>query len=192
MKPIATGDRKDARALMSASGADDPLDSVNPQFFKAPLAPTVAAALERRSISLEAVYKAFWRLSKKYEVMIVEGIGGVKVPLGESTYVADLIQSLRLPALVVSRAALGTINHTLLTLDALEAAKVPVIGVLLNGGRGKTLAEKTNAGALQDHTAVTVLGQIAHKPVFSRDPSAMAHALERLPKFMQAVKRAVS
>src|SRR5258708_32063229 len=80
MKPIATGDQHDVRQLMKAADVDDEISMVNPQFFNAPLAPSVAAALERREVRLEKIYSAFWVLSKKYEVMIVEGIGGVKVP----------------------------------------------------------------------------------------------------------------
>ena len=97
------------------------------------------------------------------------------------------MEALRLPALVVSRAALGTLNHTLLTLDALSAKKVPVIGVLFNGGTGRTLVEKTNPEALQDHTAVQVLGQLKHQA--STDPAMVARALSRLPLLVKALKR---
>src|SRR6266700_3605769 len=141
MKPIASGSRDDAKRLIRAADVGDDLSLVNPLFFKAPLAPTVAAALERRELHLENVYSAFWALSKKYDVMVVEGLGGVKVPLGESTYVADMIDALRLPTLIVGRVGLGPLNHTLLALDALEKEKIQVLGVLLNGGKGTTLAE---------------------------------------------------
>jgi len=209
MKPVATGDRGDAKRLIKAAGlltsspagsgrgSMDPrqghsgmtalLDLVNPQFFKAPLAPSVAAGVEGRQVRSEIIYKAYWHLSKKYDVMIVEGAGGVKVPLGEATYVVDLIEALRLPALVVSRTTLGTLNHTLLTLDALSAAKVPVIGVLFNGGKGKSPAEKTNPEALQDHTTVQILGSLRRQG--SVAPDAIARALARLPLLVKALKR---
>jgi len=209
MKPVASGDRNDAIRLIKASGMltsspagsgrgpMDPrlrhagmtalLDLVNPQFFKAPLAPSAAAGLEGRHVRSEIIYKAYWHLSKKYDVMVVEGAGGVKVPLGESTYMTDLIEALRLPALVVSRTALGTINHTLLTLEALAAEKVPVVGVLFNGGTGKTPAEKTNPEVLQDHTTVQVLGSLRKQGSVS--PDATARALSRLPLLVKALKR---
>src|SRR5262245_53930023 len=114
MKPIASGGREDAERLREASGMSDGLDVINPQHFEAPLAPVSAAALERREIDLDLIYRSYWFLQKHYDVVIVEGIGGVKVPIGESTYIADLIQALRLPALIVGRAGLGTLNHTLL------------------------------------------------------------------------------
>jgi len=190
MKPIATGDRDDAKRLIAAAGVDDPIELVNPLFFKTPLAPSVAAQLERRAIDLEEVYKVYWVLQKKYDVLLVEGIGGVKVPLDESTYVLDLIQALRLPALVVARAALGTLNHTLLTLDALERGKISVVGVLLNGGTGKTLAEETNQDALQDHTPVQVLGQLRFQKALQNNPDAAARSLARLPLLVKSIRRA--
>jgi dethiobiotin synthetase len=189
MKPVATGNQDDVRRLMKAAEVDDEISLVNPQFFKAALAPSVAAALERKDVDVARIYSAFWTLSKKYDVMIVEGIGGVKVPLGESTYVVDMIEALRLPALVVSRAGLGTLNHTLLTLDALEKEKIQVVGVLLNGGKGHTLAEKTNSEALQEHTTVQVLGHLRLNPRFHTNPATTAVAINRLPLLARALKR---
>jgi len=190
MKPLATGSQQDALQLRKAAGISESLDVINPQFFKAPLAPSVAAPLERRHINMDAIYRSYWFLQKHYDVVVVEGIGGVKVPLGESTYLVDLIQALRLPTLVVARAGLGTLNHSLLTLDALEAEKVPVMGVLLNGSRTKGLAEKTNPEALQDHTAIPVLGVLPYQASFGKNPAGSAASLKRLPRFMKEFHRA--
>jgi dethiobiotin synthetase len=189
MKPVSTGDRSDAKLLIQATGVDDELDVVNPQFFKASLAPTVSAALERKEVNLEVIYRAYWYLQKRYDFLVVEGIGGAKVPLGESTYVIDLIHALRLPALVVSRPTLGTLNHSILTLDALDAGKVPLVGLLFNGGHGKSPAEKTNPMALQEHITVPVLGTLSHQATFAKSPQATAQALAKLPRFLKALKR---
>jgi len=189
MKPVCTGNQDDARQLIRAAGVDDELSLVNPQSFKAALAPNVAAAFERRVVNFDKIYTAYWALSKKYEVMVVEGVGGVKVPLGESTFVLDLIEAFRLPALVVSRAGLGTLNHTLLTLDALEKEKIPVIGILLNGGKGNTLAEKTNPETLQDYTTVQVFGHLKSNVSFRTHSAACATALNRIPLLARALKR---
>lgn len=81
--------------------------------------------------------------------MIVEGAGGVMVPLPGGKWAADIAASLRLPALVVARAGLGTLNHTLLTVEALRRRKIPVAGVILNRYRGATLAERTNQAELR-------------------------------------------
>jgi dethiobiotin synthetase len=189
MKPIATGNREDARRLKEAAGMDDPLDLINPQFFKAPLAPAVSAALEERRVDMEAIYKAYWVLQKKYDILIVEGVGGVKVPLSDSTYVIDLMQALRLPVLVVAHARLGTLNQTLLTLDALAAGRLSLLGVLLNGNQGKTLAEKTNADVLQDYTVMDVFGALKANPAMAKSASKTAAALSRLPLFNDALRR---
>jgi dethiobiotin synthetase len=189
MKPVATGDQNDVRRLMKAAQVDDDIALVNPQFFKTPLAPSVAAAFERKEVDLGKVYSAFWTLSKKYEVMVVEGIGGVKVPLGDSTYVADMMEALRLPALVVSRAGLGTLNHTLLTIEALEKEKIHLLGILFSGGKGNSLPEKTNPDALQEHTTVQVLGHLKESAKFKTHPTATAHAMSRLPLLARALER---
>jgi dethiobiotin synthetase len=189
MKPVAAGDQNDARRLIQAAGIQEELALVNPQYFKAALAPSVGAQLERREVNSAAIYKAYWHLSKKYDVMVVEGVGGVKVPLGESTYVVDLIEALRLPALVVCRSGLGTLNHTLLTLDALSDKKIPVIGVLFNGGTGKSLAEKTNPEALQDHATIQVLGTLRFEKKYERDMDFLARRLSTLPLLVRALKR---
>jgi dethiobiotin synthetase len=189
MKPIATGDRSDAKALQQAAGVSDDLDVINPQFFKQPLAPTVSASLERREIDMDAVYRSYWFLQKHHDFVIVEGVGGVKVPLGESTYVVDLIQALRLPVIVVGRAGLGTLNHTLMTLEVLETGKAPVMGVLLNGGTGKTLSEKTNPEELQDHISVPLMGVVPQNSSFRKSPWNAAALLKRLPRFMKELDR---
>jgi dethiobiotin synthetase len=189
MKPVCTGDQKDVHALMKAARVDDEVSMVNPQFFEAPLAPSVAAQAEGREVEMEQIYKAYWALSKRHDVMILEGIGGVKVPLAESTYLLDLIEALRLPVLLIARAGLGTLNHTLLTLDALTAKKISVVGVLLNGGKGTTLAEQTNPEALQEHTPIQVLGHLKAQVKFVKDPSATAKAIAELSVLEKAIQR---
>lgn len=189
MKPIATGDRKDAQALIKAAGLKESLDTVNPQFFKAALAPDVSAGIERRKVDMDVIYKTYWVLHKKYGVMVVEGVGGVRVPLGENTSIVDMAQALGLPTLVIARATLGTINHTLLTLDALARLKVPVVGVLLNRGTGRTLAEATNLDSLQNYTSVPVLGHLKDLPQQGRNPDHAMAALERMPRFIKALRQ---
>src|SRR6266480_4944761 len=184
MKPIASGSRQDAILLRKTAGVTDDLDLINPQFFKAALAPTVAASLEDREVDLEVVYRDYWFLQKHHDILVVEGIGGVKVPLGESTYLADLIETLRLPALVVSRPGLGTLNHTLMTLDCLEKEKVPVVGVLFNGGQGKNAAEKTNPTVLQEHVSVPVFGAVPKKTGMGKNPRAVAGYINRIPRLV--------
>ncbi len=188
MKPVATGCRRrdgtllseDAEFLLRASGASDPLDLVCPYRFAPPAAPLVAAqtryqvpkggsvpGTERvfgaryRAVSLDRIEEAFRELAKRHEVMIVEGIGGLLVPLSGRRTVADLARRLGLPVLIVARAGLGTINHTLLTLEAARSAGLEVAGVVLNGLSGKpSLAERTNPAVLRELGGVPILGAI--------------------------------
>jgi len=189
MKPFATGDQDDARLLMEAAQSEFPLSLINPQFFKTPLAPAVAAAVEQKDVHMDQVYKAFWEIAKSHDFTIVEGIGGVRVPLADSTSVADLMGALRLPALIVARAGLGTLNHILLTLEALDRAKVPVVGIILNGDTQQTLAEKTNPEALREYTTVPVLAVLPQNKAYVKDPTAVADELADWPLCVQVLKR---
>lgn len=158
MKPLSSGDRDDARALIDAAGVNDPLDLVNPVFFRYPLSPLASAELEgKKKVSLGKVWSAYARLKKKHDFMIVEGIGGLLVPIARNYYVSDMIKRFRLPAVVVARPALGTINHTLLTVDKLREKGIAVAGIILSSRQTSTLAEKTNPEILRKITRLPVL-----------------------------------
>lgn len=156
-KPVATGDRNDARQLIAASGVKEPLDRVNPVFVKIPLAPMVSARFTGWPLDISPVWKAYAGLRKKYEFTIVEGVGGLLVPVNEKTTVLDMIKRFKLPALVVARPVLGTINHTLLTVRELRRAKVDIAGIVLSGVKKTTLAEKTNPSVIHELTGLPVL-----------------------------------
>ncbi|MBI3323500.1 MAG: adenosylmethionine--8-amino-7-oxononanoate transaminase [Candidatus Omnitrophica bacterium] len=171
MKPVATGCRRrngtlhsgDAERLLRASGASDSLDLVCPYRFEPPVAPLVALRqaqgerksvrgelVEPRTVSLDRIEEAFRELARRHEVVLVEGIGGLLVPLSGRHTVADLARRLGLPVLIVARAGLGTINHTLLTLETARSDGLEVAGVVLNGFSGRpTLAEKTNPAVIR-------------------------------------------
>ena len=162
MKPISTGSARDddARYLKKKLKLKEPLKLINPIHFKAPLAPYQAAKLENRKPKFETIVKAYRKLEKRHELVLVEGVGGALVPLTEKLLVADLIKRLKLPALIVARAGLGTINHTLLTVEALRKRKIPVMGIVLNGFKGKELSEKTNAEIIGRLTKLPILAQL--------------------------------
>jgi dethiobiotin synthetase len=104
-----------------------------PVRYEKPLAPLAAAQLENRPFNLDAVWKSFDLLKERYPVVIVEGIGGVMVPLKEDYLLLDLIAETFLPAIVVCRPVIGTINHSLLTLHALKRRGIALAGFLTNG-----------------------------------------------------------
>ena len=140
MKPAETGCASaegdlvpsDAKFLRAMSGVEDPLDTIVPYRFREPLAPGVAAALEGVHISIEKLQKQFETISARYDFTLVEGAGGLLVPLEGKTLMLDLIKLLAIPALVVARADLGTINHTLLTIRCAHSENVPLAGIVLN------------------------------------------------------------
>jgi dethiobiotin synthetase len=141
MKPVATGGRADTLYLLKHTGLKDPLDLVNPIHFKAPVAPTIAVKLEKKSISIKKILSAYKKLKAIHkDGILVEGIGGVLVPLTKNYLVTDLIKELKIPAIIVTRPWLGTVNHTLLTIDALKSRRIPISGFIVNYGlpMGKT------------------------------------------------------
>jgi len=103
-----------------------------PYCFKPACSPHLAAKLAGTRISLKRIEIAYRRLSRKYDGIIVEGAGGVLVPLNAKETMLDLMVRLQLPVLLVARPGLGTINHTLLSLRVLAEAKLKVLGVVLN------------------------------------------------------------
>lgn len=138
MKPIATGMEalhshpSDPDWLMSVTGVQDSPALITPYRFKLSASPLVAASHENVSIDLTCVTEAFRSIAAQHDCVLVEGIGGVLVPITKDLCVADLIKQLGLPALVVTRACLGSINHTLLTLESLRARGVPILGLIFN------------------------------------------------------------
>lgn len=157
MKPVCTGDKRDVEKLIYAAGIKENVESVNPVFFKHPLAPLVAARLEQKSVNSERILSAYHRLLDKYEFLIVEGAGGVEVPLKKNYFVRDMIKDFSLPALIVSRPNLGTINHTLLTVKSLKDEKIKIAGIVINHiTAAKGLAEKTNPKIITELTGLPV------------------------------------
>jgi dethiobiotin synthetase len=154
MKPFTSGCEEidgrlvsaDGVCLAQAAGSNDVHELICPVRLRHPLAPTVAAGLEGRELDLSAVWEAMDRLSADHDCLIVEGIGGIMVPLVADYLVADLAAELGAPVLVVARPALGTINHTLLTVTHARARGLDVAAVILNASTRSEpgLAERTN------------------------------------------------
>ena len=132
MKPISAGGRADAKLLKRAARSDQPLDTINPIYLRDPLSPNIAARREEKILDLAPVFDAFNHLSKIHDYLLVEGVGGLLVPITDDFLVADLAARLDLPLLIVARAALGTINHTLLTIEAARARGLQINSVIYN------------------------------------------------------------
>ncbi|MFQ5681622.1 MAG: dethiobiotin synthase, partial [Candidatus Omnitrophota bacterium] len=131
MKPVQCGGR-DARRLMRAAGAKDSLSLVLPMFSPYACAPSIALPRAGVRFSPARIKQAYRKLSLRHEFMVVEGAGGVLAPLAAKYFILDLIQDLGLPAVVVAAAGLGTINHTLLTIECLRARGIKILGLIFN------------------------------------------------------------
>ena len=136
MKPAQSGvtaaEPSDAERLRDASDGAEPLEAVCPYSFAAPLAPAVAARVEGRAVSFARVVDGARALAARHAAVLVEGAGGLLVPLTERETYADLAAALALPVLVVARAGLGTVNHTALTVEALRRRGLVVAAIVLN------------------------------------------------------------
>jgi len=176
VKPCQTGypPDDDAAFVESVCGASDA--AVCLQRLSPPLAPEVAAreADDDVTLSYESVRDGVIEAVETNETAIVEGIGGLRVPLADGLEVIDLVADVGLPALVVSRSGLGTLNHTALTVRALRRKGVPVVGVVLNEYEGTTTAERTNPEVIERMTGCSVW------PVPPLDTESPADVIGRL------------
>jgi dethiobiotin synthetase len=157
LKPIATGDRADAEALAAAADHIWPVEKLNPLYFSEPAAPFSSARQEGRVIDLSSLSDLMAEAKNTFPYLLVEGVGGWRVPLAPGVTVQEWAQSLDLPILLVARAGLGTLNHTLLTLEAIANAQLTCVGVILNHGlEPPTFSSRTNAEILGEWTSVPV------------------------------------
>ncbi len=120
LKPFSSGSRTDAQLLHALQGGDLTLDEINPFHYSRPLAPFTAARGQRGIVQIESVLSQIERVAPRCDCLLIEGIGGLLVPLGDGYTVRDLIHRLNCAVFIVSRNQIGTINHTLLTVEALQ------------------------------------------------------------------------
>ena len=147
MKPIATGcfkkggtlESRDTQFLLQASGVKDPLSLLTPYRLKTPCSPYWAAKIENRKIQIKRIMNAFSKLTKKHEIVLVEGIGGLMVPITRGVLLIDLAKLLNLPILIVSRFTLGTLNHTLLSIAQAHQRGIPIFGLIYNHHQKKKM-----------------------------------------------------
>lgn len=161
-KPIQTGavDGTDFQTVAKLS----PATVIHPAayVFQAPLSPHEAARRERARIDLSALAPP-----ETKRPLVVEGAGGVMVPLNEAALTVDFMERLGLPAIVVARSGLGTINHTLMTLEVLRRRHIPILGVVLNGQKNPG-----NRQAIEHYGGVPILAEL--QPLFAVTASVVA------------------
>jgi dethiobiotin synthetase len=170
-KPVATGARQtdgvwlseDTEILARAAGMENEIEQVTPYSFPDPVAPPVAARRQGAQLSLAALAAAVRRCHRPGRPVLVEGVGGLLCPLTDQETVADLAAELGLPLVVVARLSLGTLNHTLLTLEAARCRRLAVAGVVLNACRPpQGLADDTNPEELRKRIIVPLLALVPY------------------------------
>ena len=172
MKPVETGvpsltsPLTDAVRLKAAAGSQDELSLIRPYGFRSPVAPLTAGQLERKPIKLTTILSAFKVLRARHPLLIVEGVGGVHVPLTTSHDGLDLIVAMKMPVLVVGRAGLGGINHARLTIEALRRRKIVVAALVLN----RPVLSPNRWGAVQERSTLSVMREWVDVPVIGPLP----------------------
>ncbi|WP_339048758.1 dethiobiotin synthase [Candidatus Mesenet endosymbiont of Phosphuga atrata] len=145
-KPIQTGADKDSDVVSKLANSNIYEESY---IYKNPLSPHLAASLENSSIDISRI-----NLPKERN-LIVEGAGGILVPINKIMFMVDLIKKLNIPVILVARSTLGTINHTLLSLEALRTRGISILGVILNGSHNQD-----NIKAIEFYGKVEVLASV--------------------------------
>ena len=172
MKPVATGAvevdgrrvSEDALLLREAAGVSDPLELINPILLGPPIAPVPAAEMDGIAPDVSLIGESFRRISDSHDITIVEGIGGILVPIVRGFTVADLAARLGLPVIIVSRPALGTVNHSLLTIEAARRRGIEPLGVVFCASRPYCAgpAERTCPREITEESGVKSLGHIPY------------------------------
>lgn len=170
MKPVETGVVKgrasDADRLRKAAQVSNSLDLVRPYAFRFPVAPLAAARAERRSIQIATIMKAYRQLQAQHDLLLVEGAGGVHVPITTTMDVLDLIEKLKAPVVIVGRVGLGGVNHAMLTLDAIHGRKIPILALVLN----QTVPAMTPVARRQECSTLELLREFTGVPVIGPLP----------------------
>lgn len=157
-----TGVNEDARALAAASSVPLPSTIQNPYCFKAPLSPHLAAAQEGRAVDLNEIVAAVAEARMHADRVLVEGAGGFLCPLGETLTMADLVQALGVPVIVVVGLRLGCLNHARLTVEAIESRQLILAGWIANCIDPNMAALEGNLTTLRRTIPAPCLGVIAH------------------------------
>lgn len=168
-KPVATGAvwknnhwvSDDTVALAQAAGVAGDLSQITTWTFPDPVAPPVAARRAAVELTLDQIIRAVQQRRQPQNVMLIEGVGGLLCPLTDKETVADLVTALELPLVIIARRSLGTLNHTLLTLEVARTRRLRVAGVVINETQPpRSLAEETNVVELQRRMQVPLLATV--------------------------------
>jgi len=151
LKPVCSGGRGDARKIFTAMDGALPLDEINPWHFRAAIAPVLAARREKKRVKLSQVLAHIRGMQRRFDILLVEGAGGLLGPLGENFNSRDLILALRAMPIIVAQNKLGAVNQVLLTLEALPKNLRAKARVVLVSPRKPDASTKTNVKLLAEY-----------------------------------------
>lgn len=162
-KPIACGDRADARAMREAADPSVSLDDINPIYLRAATAPYIAAELQHRVLSLDDIEASFRRLQEKYETLLVEGAGGWEAPIAPGVTMADMAVRLGLPVVLVVGNKLGAVNHAIMTVKGIRERGLECRSLVLNHlGEEWDTAAVTNKKLIEEFADCPVRAELIH------------------------------
>ena len=188
MKPAETGCPEingtlipqDALRLKEASGVAESLELICPYRFAEPLAPSIAAERAGQRIDVDHLLATFGEIAGRYDVTLVEGAGGLMVPLLPSYTYAEFARVLKLPLIVVAANKLGVINHLLLTVEHASSKGLLILGYVLNCIPGEvSLAAETNREVLSGLTGVPCLAELPFYEAGETEKFLPCHSFEQ-------------
>ena len=186
MKPIATGYQQktgykssDVTILAEAAGIKDPEDLINPVFLPIPTSPYDASKLLSVPIDMPLILTKFKKLLSLHDVILIEGIGGIMTPITKNFFVADMIKAMAIETIIVTRATLGTLNHTVMTCKMCKDYDIKVKGLVINNFDEKgSPAEKSAPTTLYELTGFNIIGIIP----FIKDLNQIDKMIEMVSK----------
>jgi len=182
-KPIQTGTKLDATLdiefIQKVMGTDYLVDTVCPYRFTEPLAPMVAAEIDREKIEIGEIIEVFNDLCSLADIVLVEGAGGLVVPINDNYYMADLALELGLELIIVTRPGLGTLNHTLLTTEYARRKGLGILGLVINNyPTNPSIDERTNPEMILKMTNEQIIGILPHDPEISAEEGGISKIRE--------------
>jgi len=169
LKPVETGingeGKSDIERLLEVASCNLPIDELSPYRFSLPASPHLAAKEEFKKIPIEKLEDIARKYETKFDYTLIEGCGGLMVPFSESGYfMADWIKSLKIPLILTASRELGTINHTLLSVELCKARKLPLVGIIFSDPTPpqNLLIAKDNVKIIEKFSGVPVIGTIPY------------------------------
>ncbi len=196
MKPVETGCRRDGDVLLPSDGeflkeiaeTEEPIKNITPFCFETPVAPMVASGLEGTEVDIGLIKERYLHLLSKHDMVVVEGAGGLMVPIKEDYYMLDLVLELGLKVVVVALNRLGVLNHTLLTMEVLDKYGLECIAVFLNDPERDPLdkSQDTNLQVLRQLLDVSLLESIPKVGSLSKEELDRVSARNIKPEFFSS------